>query len=600
MEVEVDQVLQQAVAAHNSGNLEEAKRLYKSILITQPTHPHAIHNLGLIELSKGKVESALQLFKAALEENSSVDQFWISYIDTLISEQQFENAKQAITNGERKGVAKKILNALEQKLMSVKEGGVSIKEPSEVEIQKLINYYENAQYDDAETLAISISEQFPNHQFSWKVLGAILKQTGKLSESLVASQKSVQLAPQDVEAHSNLGVTLQEIGRLEDAEASYREAIRLKPDYAEAHSNLGITLEGSGRFKDAEASYREAIRLKPDYAEAHYNLGVTLNKLSRFDEAIESTKKSLVINPGNISAQINLSEYKGSSVPNWHLSMMNDLPRNKAYFDAIKLAINENDLVLDIGTGSGILSMMAIDAGAKKVITCESSSSISEIAKKIIHKNGYSKTINVIKKKSTDLIIGKDLPRKADVVISEILSAEFVGEGVCSSILDANNRLLAENGRMIPESGSIMIALLGENTEITNEVRVGNINGFDLSKFNSVTSNRFTLRLNEKPKFLSNAEVAFKLNLYDLQKTSNKELILTLIAKEGGICIGVIQWMKIQLFNDIEHENKPGQTKSHWPTPVYRFDNPVELIAGQELKIKATLGEDAIWFSHFE
>ena len=290
----------------------------------------------------------------------------------------------------------------------------------------------------------------------------------------------------------------------------------MKPDYAEAHSNLGITLEGIGRFEDAEASYREAIRLKPDYAEAHYNLGVTLNKLSRFEEAIESTKKSLVINPSNISAQINLSEYKGSSVPNWHLSMMNDLPRNKAYFEAIKLAINENDLVLDIGTGSGILSMMAIDAGAKKVITCESSSSISEIAENIIHKTGYSTIINLIKKKSTDLIIGKDRPRKADVVISEILSAEFVGEGVCSSIIDANNRLLAENGRMIPESGSIMIALLGESTEITNEVRVGNINGFDLSKFNSITSNRFTLRLNEKPKFLSNTEVAFKLNLYDL------------------------------------------------------------------------------------
>ena len=194
----------------------------------------------------------------------------------------------------------------------------------------------------------------------------------------------------------------------------------------------------------------------------------------------------------------------------------------------------------------------------------------------------------------------RDRPRKADVVISEILSAEFVGEGVCSSIIDANNRLLAENGRMIPESGSIMIALLGESTEITNEVRVGNINGFDLSKFNSITSNRFALRLNEKPKFLSKAEVAFKLNLYDIQKTSNQELILTLIAKEDGICIGVIQWMKIQLFNDIEHENKPGHTKSHWPTPIYRFDNPVKLTAGQELKIKATLGEDAIWFSHFE
>ena len=48
-------------------------------------------------------------------------------------------------------------------------------------------------------------------------------------------QKSVQLAPQDAEAHSNLGNTLKELGRLDEAEASYRQAIALKPDYAEAH-----------------------------------------------------------------------------------------------------------------------------------------------------------------------------------------------------------------------------------------------------------------------------------------------------------------------------------------------------------------------------
>ena len=69
MEVVVDQIMQQAVAAHNSGNLEEAKRLYNSILITQPTHPHVIHNLGLIELSAGKVEPALQLFKENFDTN---------------------------------------------------------------------------------------------------------------------------------------------------------------------------------------------------------------------------------------------------------------------------------------------------------------------------------------------------------------------------------------------------------------------------------------------------------------------------------------------------------------------------------------------------
>ena len=110
MEVPIDQIFQEAIAAHNSGNLEEAKQLYKSILIIQPSHPHVIHNLGLIDLSTGKVESALQLFKKALEGNSNIEQFWISYIDTLISEQQFDNAKQAIIKGEKKGVTKKILH----------------------------------------------------------------------------------------------------------------------------------------------------------------------------------------------------------------------------------------------------------------------------------------------------------------------------------------------------------------------------------------------------------------------------------------------------------------------------------------------------------
>ena len=70
----------------------------------------------------------------------------------------------------------------------------------------------------------------------------MLKQTGRVSESLVASQKSVQLAPQDAEAHYNLGITLQELGRLDEAEASYKQAIVLKPD-ADAHCNLGITLQ---------------------------------------------------------------------------------------------------------------------------------------------------------------------------------------------------------------------------------------------------------------------------------------------------------------------------------------------------------------------
>ena len=60
----------------------------------------------------------------------------------------------------------------------------------------------------------SITQDFPKHQFAWKVLGAVLKQTGRVIDSLTAMQKSVKLAPQDAEAHSNLGITLQRTGEV--------------------------------------------------------------------------------------------------------------------------------------------------------------------------------------------------------------------------------------------------------------------------------------------------------------------------------------------------------------------------------------------------
>ena len=67
--------------------------------------------------------------------------------------------------------------------------------------------------------------------------------------------------------------------------------------------------------------------------------------------------------------------------------MLNDKQRNKVYFEALKKGINKNDTVLDIGTGSGILSMIATKFTNKKVYTCENSKVIADVAKKIISRN---------------------------------------------------------------------------------------------------------------------------------------------------------------------------------------------------------------------
>ena len=286
MELTVDQMLQQGAAAHNAGNPQEAERLYRAILQVQPKHPDANHNLGLIAVSMNQSGVALPLFKNAIKINPNIEQFWLSYIEALITERQFDKAKRVIKKGTKKGLAKNKLHALKQNLASVKAGEAPLQTPSQAELNSLLEHYQNGRYDDAEKMALLITQEFPKNQFAWKVLGALLRGKGMKAEALNATQKAVQLVPQDAYSHNNLGITLQELGRLEEAEASYRQAIALKSDYVDAHNNLGITLQELGRLEEAEASLRQAIALKSDLAEAHNNLGKLLMKIGQHREAL--------------------------------------------------------------------------------------------------------------------------------------------------------------------------------------------------------------------------------------------------------------------------------------------------------------------------
>jgi predicted TPR repeat methyltransferase len=338
MKLTIEQSLHQGVASHKAGKLEEAERLYRAILQSQPTHPDANHNLGVIAVSVNKAEAALPLFKAALEANPKIEQFWLSYIDALIKERQFDNAKQVLEQAKKQGMARNKVDAIktqitttqvnesklvvqkkslilsekrkklaEQKeLKKAKKQNLKAISPSETEINNLLQHYKNGQHSDAEKLAMSITQKFPKHPFGWKVLGALYGQSGRNSEAVNASQKSVQFAPQDAEAHSNLGNSLKALGRLDEAEASYTQAIVLKPDYAEAHNNLGSTLQERARLDEAEASYTQAIVLKPDYAEAHYNLGVTLQELGKVDEAEAKYRQAVALKPDYAEAHNNL------------------------------------------------------------------------------------------------------------------------------------------------------------------------------------------------------------------------------------------------------------------------------------------------------
>ena len=231
MELTIEQALQQGITAHREGKLQDAARLYRAILQSQPAHPDANHNLGVLEVSANKPGAALPLLKNALESNPKIEQFWLSYIDALIQEKQFELAKQVLDQAKKQGLEGETLNALGVKLASKNEADDIIDEsPSQEQLSNLLEYYQNGRFADAEQVATSITREYPKHQFAWKVLGAVLGKTGRKFAAVNASQTAIALSPQDAAAHCNLGNTLKELGRLDEAEASYNQAIALKPD----------------------------------------------------------------------------------------------------------------------------------------------------------------------------------------------------------------------------------------------------------------------------------------------------------------------------------------------------------------------------------
>ena len=178
---------------------------------------------------------------------------------------------------------------------------MSVVNPSNQQLNNLIQKYQNKQFSEAEKIATSITHEFPKYQFAWKLLGLILFRLGKISKAVSAGQTAVTLSPKDTEAYNNLGSMLRELGEFNEAEKNHLQAIKLKPDFAESHYNLGGALTELGKFNEAEKSYRQAIKLKPDYVKAYNNLGNTLSKLGKLDEAEQIYNKALEIEPENKS-----------------------------------------------------------------------------------------------------------------------------------------------------------------------------------------------------------------------------------------------------------------------------------------------------------
>jgi 2-polyprenyl-3-methyl-5-hydroxy-6-metoxy-1,4-benzoquinol methylase len=136
---------------------------------------------------------------------------------------------------------------------------------------------------------------------------------------------------------------------------------------------------------------------------------------------------------------------KGFDAAHIHALMLNDATRVERYFEAIRAVVRPGDVVVDVGTGTGILAMAAARAGARHVYAVEASG-IGRVAQTMFEANGLADRITLVPGWSTQI----DLPERADVMVSEIIGNEALGEHVLEVVLDAKKRLLKPGARLIP------------------------------------------------------------------------------------------------------------------------------------------------------
>ena len=335
MTLTIEKALELAADALRAANFDEAKRLYELIIAVQPNHPDSNHNLGVLNVMTGATADALRCFRAALEANPSAEQFWLSYVETLVADNQLHAARKALNQGVYSGLSvpnqEFLQNLIEtaahkssqMKSVSLPGAGeqapvkttkgksrrsvtASVAEPPPEEIASAVNFYNEGKFDNAIELASALSSEFPNHATSWLVLSAALNQKGELTSALHAAQEYVRLLPENPEGLNNLGAILKRAGKPLEAATRYQESLELNPDFAPAHYNLALTFLDLGRFTEAKDSCLRAIKLDRRNIDAHYNLGVIATDLGQLSEAEEAYRAAIFLDQSRSNAHTNL------------------------------------------------------------------------------------------------------------------------------------------------------------------------------------------------------------------------------------------------------------------------------------------------------
>jgi PRMT5 arginine-N-methyltransferase/ribosomal protein L11 methyltransferase PrmA len=275
-------------------------------------------------------------------------------------------------------------------------------------------------------------------------------------------------------------------------------------------------------------------------------------------------------------------------------AMLAHRARTDAYAKAIARAVKPGDVVVEIGCGPALFSLLACRAGAKRVYAIESNESVA-FARELVAANSCSAQVDILHGSSTQL----SLPERANVILSDIRGTLPLVAGCVDSIEDARTRLLAPGGVMIPDR-DVLCAALASVPEYYASLLApweDSGNGVRLSPMIERVLNCTYAVAFEAEKLMSNAVEWCELD-YRAGARARAAATVRLQAARDGVAHGVCLWFRTTLFEDIGYSTAPGQPDNVYGQLFLPWREPVELTAGEEVTVDLhadLVGGNYIW-----
>ncbi len=290
---ESTELFQQALIAHQAGDLSQAERDYRRVLELEPEHARALTNLGVLLARQGQNDEAIRLYTSAIAAAPTLPDAPYNLGNLYRRLGQLEGAAWAY---------QMCIRIAPQQARAYLNLGLVFGDQGEW--HAAVQQFRNALERDS-----AIPE---GHNLLWDAL----MQLGQPQEAEHAIREFVARSAKDPRGYLNLGLTLTALDRSEDALAELQTALRLRPDYAEAQNALGVALDTLGRSDEANAHFRRAVAIHPEFADAWSNLGVNLTEQGRGGEAAEALARALALRPdATIASNHLLARLASSTIP---------------------------------------------------------------------------------------------------------------------------------------------------------------------------------------------------------------------------------------------------------------------------------------------